>query len=118
MMAAQFHLDVVSQLQNLLPHYKLTVPSFVIKELETITSRSRGKTRTAASIALKIACSHPLNIREISLLQGETVDQALLRISKVLCTNDRELRRKTRQKGIPVVYLRQKKYLAVDGYLE
>lgn len=117
MMAAQFQLDVVSQLEEILPNFKFTVPSFVIQELDYIKNRSRGKNRTAASIALKIASSPPLKIEEIPMHKGENVDQALLRISPVLCTNDRELKKLARQKGIPVIYLRQRKYLAVDGYL-
>ncbi|HSO25353.1 MAG TPA: twitching motility protein PilT, partial [Methanobacteriaceae archaeon] len=48
----------------------------------------------------------------------EKVDDALIRISKVLCTNDRELREKARKKGITVVYLRQRKYLAIDGHVK
>jgi rRNA-processing protein FCF1 len=117
MMAAQFNLDVAGQLQELLPKFDYIVPSFIIKELENIQKRSRGKTRTAASTALKIAGLKPLKIKNIPLLEHEPVDDALLRISMVLCTNDRELRKKARKSKIPVIYLRQRKYLAVDGYL-
>ncbi|BDZ72007.1 hypothetical protein GCM10025861_25240 [Methanobacterium petrolearium] len=46
------------------------------------------------------------------------MDDALLRISKVLCTNDRQLRNRAREKEITVVYLRQRRYLAVDGHLK
>ena len=35
----------------------------------------------------------------------------------LLCTNDRELRRKAREKNINVIFLRQRKYLDVDGHL-
>ncbi len=118
MMAAQFNLDIISLLEELSPSLKLIVPSFIIQELEKIKERSKGKTKTAASVALKIANLSPVNIKIIPLLKGERVDDALLRISKVLCTNDRELRRKARKKGIIVIYLRQRKYLAVDGYFE
>lgn len=117
MMAAQFNFDVVGQLQELIPNYVYTVPSFVIGELEKIQERSRGKTRAAARTALKIAEMEPLTIKNMSLVDGEPVDDALLRISHVLCTNDRELRRRARKLDIPVIYLRQRKYLAVDGYL-
>ena len=117
MMAAQLNIDLVSQLQELIPHYQYTVPSFIIKELENIKGRSRGKNKIAAATALKIANIKPLKIKEISLLEREYVDDALIRISQVLCTNDRELRRKARRKGITIIYLRQRKYLAIDGYL-
>lgn len=117
MMAAQFNLDVAGQLEELIPRYNYTVPSFIVRELETIHERSQGKTRAAAATALKVAGMDPLTIRDIPLLEGESVDDALLRISHVLCTNDRELRRRAREEAIPVIYLRQRKYLAVDGYI-
>ncbi|BDZ69330.1 PIN domain-containing protein [Methanobacterium ferruginis] len=118
MMAAQFPLDLVEELEHTLPSYQFLVPSPVIFELEKIKKRSKGKNKIAASIALKIAKSPPFKLKEIELSKGEMVDDALLRISRVLCTNDRELRTRARKKGITVVYLRQKRYLAVDGHLK
>lgn len=117
MMAAQFNLDVAGLLHEIIPQYIYTIPSFIIGELENIKERSRGKTRTAAITALKIASLPPLKVKDIPLLKGERVDDALLRISPVLCTNDRELRKRARERDIPIIYLRQRKYLAVDGYL-
>ena len=117
MMAAQFNLDVAGLLHEIIPHYIYSVPSFIIGELENIKERSRGKTRTAAITALKIASLPPLKVKDIPLLKGERVDDALLRISPVLCTNDRELRKRARERDIPIIYLRQRKYIEVDGYL-
>lgn len=117
MMTAQFHLDVVEELKRLLPSYELCVPSVVISELKKIKKKVRGKNKASASIALKIASSPPFKVKHVHLYERESVDDALIRVSNVLCTNDRELRRKARKKGITVVYLRQRRYLAVDGYL-
>ena len=120
MMSAQFHVDVVGELEQILPSCKLLVPSAVLIELNRIKNRSKGKNRIAASIALKIASSDPLEVLDMELEEGESVDDALLRLSgksRVLCTNDRELRRKAREMDINVVYLRQRRYLDVDGHL-
>jgi hypothetical protein len=117
MTTTQFPVDVVVELENILPSYKLLVPSYVLEELEKIKRRSRGKNRIAASVAIKIAENPPFQVRKMELDRKERVDDALLRHSRVLCTNDRELRRKARKKGIPVVYLRQKRYLSIDGHL-
>ena len=43
------------------------------------------------------------------------MDDALLRVSEVLATNDIELKNRAKEKGITIVYLRQKKYIAVEG---
>ncbi len=117
MIPAQFHVDILTELGQIIPHYKLLVPSFVIRELENIKNRSRGKDRIAASVALKIAKAPEINVVEIDLKPKERVDDALLRISKVLCTNDIGLKKRARNKGITVIHLRQRKYLDVDGYL-
>jgi hypothetical protein len=117
MIPAQFHVDILTELGHIIPNYKLIVPSFVIDELENIKKRSKGKARIEASIALKIAESPEINIMNINLKKRERVDDALLRISKVLCTNDIGLKRRAKERGITVIYLRQKNYLAVDGYL-
>ena len=117
MIPAQFHVDILAELERILPNYTFVVPSFVIRELENIKKRSKGKDRIAASVALKLVETSNINIIDANLRYKERVDDALLRISKVLCTNDRGLQKRARNKGLTVVYLRQKKYLAVEGYL-
>jgi len=118
MIPAMFHVDILTELGHIIPHYKLVVPSFVIKELEDIKKRSGGKDKIAASVALKIIESPEITVRDVDLNRNERVDDALLRISSVLCTNDTGLKRRARNRGITVIYLRQRKYLNVDGYLE
>jgi uncharacterized protein len=121
MMAFQFNVDVVGELRNIIPSCRLIVPSTVLYELEGIKKRSKGKNKIAASIALKIAKTPPIEVEEMKLQTGETVDDSLLRVSmrsKILCTNDRELRNRAREIGINVIYLRQRKYLDVDGHIK
>jgi rRNA-processing protein FCF1 len=120
MMSAQFHVDVVSELEKILPSCKLLVPTAVLKELSRIKNRTNGKNKIAASIAIKIATSSPIEVLEMELKQRESVDDSLLRLSeksRLLCTNDRELRIKARKKDINVIFLRQRRYLDVDGHL-
>ena len=115
MVPFQFNVDVISELENLLPSYNLTTPSFVINELKGLKNNNKGKTRLNANLALKLANSSKVEIKDISLLENETVDDALLRVSEVLATNDIELKKRAKDKGITVAYLRQKKYIAVEG---
>ena len=115
MVPFQFNVDVITELENTLPSYKLTTPSFVINELKGLKRNNKGKIRLNANLALKLANSSKVEIKDISLLENETVDDALLRVSEVLATNDIELKNRAKDKGITVVYLRQKKYIAVEG---
>ena len=115
MVPFQFNVDVITELENTLPSYKLTTPSFVINELKGLKRNNKGKIRLNANLALKLANSSKVEIKDISLLENETVDDALLRVSEVLATNDIELKNRAKEKGITVAYLRQKKYIAVEG---
>ena len=115
MVPFQFNVDIITELENKLPSYKLTTPSFVINELKGLKNNNKGKVRLNANLALKLANSSKVEIKDISLLENETVDDALLRVSEVLATNDIELKNRAKNKGITVVYLRQKRYIAVDG---
>ena len=115
MVPFQFNVDIITELEKLLPSYKLTTPSFVINELKGLKNNSKGKIRLNANLALKLANSSKVEIKDISLLENETVDDALLRVSEVLATNDIELKKRAKDKGITVAYLRQKKYIAIEG---
>ena len=115
MVPFQFNVDIITELEKLLPSYKLTTPSFVINELKGLKKNNKGKIRLNANLALKLANSSKVEIKDISLLENETVDDALLRVSEVLATNDIELKNRAKEKGITVAYLRQKRYIAVEG---
>lgn len=115
MVPFQFNVDIIDELEKVLPSYKLTTPIFVINELKGLKRNNKGKIRLNADLALKLANSSNIEIKDISLENNETVDDALLRVSEVLATNDIELKKRARKKGITVAYLRQKKYMAIDG---
>ncbi|WP_400252319.1 PIN domain-containing protein [Methanobrevibacter smithii] len=115
MVPFQFNVDIIDELEKALPSYKLTTPIFVINELKGLKRNNKGKIRLNADLALKLANSSNIEIKDISLENNETVDDALLRVSEVLATNDIELKKRARKKGITVAYLRQKKYIVIDG---
>lgn len=119
-MMFQLDVDIVMELQNLLPsYYDLIVPSVVIDELTTLKIKSKGKNKLAASIAYSIANKEPFNI--VNIKKTDHVDNLLLKFcndTDVLCTNDKILRKRARKRNITVVYLRQHRYLEVDGYIK
>lgn len=119
-MMFQLDVDIVMELQNMLPsYYDLIVPSVVIDELTTLKKKSKGKNKLAASIAYTIANKEPFNI--VNIKKTDHVDNLLLKFcndTDVLCTNDKILRKRARKRNITVVYLRQHRYLEVDGYIK
>ena len=83
MVPFQFNVDIITELENKLPSYTLTTPSFVINELKGLKNNNKGKVRLNANLALKLANSSKVEIKDISLLENETVDDALLRVSRI-----------------------------------
>jgi len=52
----------------------------------------------------------------------EDVDDQLLRLAErdgcVVATTDTELRKRLRNRGLPVIFLRQSRFLAIDGIIK
>ncbi len=119
MMMIQLGVDVVEELRMLLPsYYDLIVPSIVIDELISLKKKLKGNDKLACSIALQIAQGDSFIIESID--KTEHVDNLLLNLctdKDVLCTNDKILRKRAKKRGITVVYLRQHRFLEVDGYV-
>lgn len=115
LMTPELHgVDIFSELDRLLVvDYELIVPSAVIDELESLTSKGTASERSAAGVALELA-SRAKRIETKNNADGE-----ILRLAQegkyIVGTNDEVLRRKLRGKGIPVIYLRQKSHLAISG---
>ncbi len=112
----QFKIDILDELKKVVPSYKLTTPKFVISELEGLKTNKNQNIRKQATMALKIAKSGDVEIMDVSTLNGESVDDALLRISKskILATNDIQLKKRAKEASIQVAYIRQKRYIAID----
>jgi rRNA-processing protein FCF1 len=114
----EFKIDIFAELSRLLNrNYELVLLSPVKRELETLTQKSSPKTRKNAAFALSLAekCTY-VNIQE---KPNEPTDDAIIRIAKQwktpVFTNDKQLKKKLRDISVPVIYLRQKSRLEIDG---
>ena len=110
----QFGVDVFAELDRLLDvEYEIIVPAPVVRELERLAGK-RGKEARDARSAMEL-------VKGFKVLEmGGDADAALLSLAggdTVICTNDKLLRERVRQKRAPVIYMRQKGYLALDGNL-
>lgn len=99
-------IDIFTELERLLvreKRYEVIISREVVNELKEImkSKDSKGREKTAAKIALKLIEKN--NVKILEDHDNETnVDDFILKLSQrykdslVLCTNDRELRRKIR----------------------
>ena len=108
-------IDIFTQIEELLdtkPEYYVIEP--VVKELEKIVAHGGVKERKAAKLALELV-KKKCRVIEVSLSPDKSVDDLLLEIALrkgfIVATNDRELRRRLREAGIPEIYFREEKQL-------
>ena len=117
MIPFQFNLDVFQEIEYLLQKkVDFIVPSAVKNELTGISARG-GEGAAEASLALQLASR--CRVVEVTLDENETVDDAIVKSSQklgaVVATTDIELKKRLRDINVPVVYLRDKSKLEVDG---
>jgi len=120
----QFGVDIISEFNRILDvKYQVAIPNVVLEELKTIIKEGkvRGKDLMAARMALKLAERFP--VVYIGEFMSKTTDEllyeyAIANDNVIVCTNDKKLRKRLREAGVPVIFLRQKKKLELEGMLE
>lgn len=114
MIPGMFGVDVVSELERLLERrHKLVIPSPVVRELEQISRKGKPTERAAARIGLLLA-----KRGSVVMVEGGADESILKLAAEKRCavgTTDSAMRKELRRQGVPVIYLREKSHLAVDG---
>ncbi|ASJ03913.1 PIN domain-containing protein [Thermococcus barossii] len=118
----QFGVDIIGELNRVLDvRFRIAVPNVVLQELEVIERKSRGKDLMAIRMAKKLA--ERFETLDIGRFGERPIDDQIFEFAVknervVVCTNDKGLKRRLREMGIPVIYLRSKKILELEGMLE
>ncbi len=112
-------IDIFQELRILLNrNFEPVLLKPIQQELERLSREGSPRTRRHASYALKLA----EKCRIVSVEQGSaSADDLILQTASAwkcpVFTNDRELRKKLRNINVPVIYVRQKSRLEIDGRL-
>ncbi|HTY74855.1 MAG TPA: ribonuclease VapC [Candidatus Nanoarchaeia archaeon] len=116
----ELKLDIFYELRKLLNrNFELIILSPVKTELETLAQRSPPKMRRNAMFALELAskCTYV----RVSEKSNEPTDEAIIRVAQAwkapVFTNDKLLKRTLRDISIPVIYVRAKSRLEMDGLI-
>ena len=115
----QFKIDVFGELERLLnKRFELVLLSPVRRELEMLAAEGSPKTRKMATFALKLAekCRYVEVFSSTKMVDDLIVETAAEWRTPVF-TNDSQLRRRLRDISVPVIYLRQKSRLEIDGMI-
>jgi len=117
---SRFRIHIFDELENILSQrVDLVLLSSTYEEIRRIAEKGSQRTRQQASLALKLAEKCRIVRAERGL--EETCDDVIVRIAEEwrspVATNDEVLRRRLRNINVPVIYLRQKSRLEMEGGL-
>lgn len=118
----QFGVDIIGELHRILDvKFRVLVPNVVLDELNVIERKSRGRDLMAVRMAKKLA--ERFETVEIGRFGEKPIDDQIFDFAVknervIVCTNDKGLKKRLREIGVPVVYLRSKKILELEGMLE
>ena len=114
----RFKIDLFSELQRICDFkYTLCMVEGIINELEKLAETGKPKDKIAAIISLELIKKKKIKIIKTPSKNKrvKNVDLLILNLIKkgnfIVATQDKELKREIRKKGVPIIALRQKKYL-------
>lgn len=112
---AQFKVDIFEEIRRISNFsYQLFIIDRSIEELKKIITTGNTRDKTAAKLALKL-----IKLKEIKKLKttsNRNVDELILDSAKkddFVATQDKELKQKLKKRHIPIVILRQRKFLEI-----
>jgi rRNA-processing protein FCF1 len=116
----EFKIDIFSEVECLLNrNVNFVLLSTVKRELEILSAKESPKMRREAAYALKLGekCQY-VNVDNNEKLR---TDDIIVKVAKAwnspVFTNDSQLRRRLRDISVPVIYVRQKSRLEIDGLI-
>ena len=116
----QFKIDVFEELRTRLNmKFEAVLLSPIRRELEKLANDSAPKHRKEAAYALRLAkkCKLIDVDKQFSGPPDDVIAKAAEEWKSVVFTNDGQLRKRLRNINVPVIYVRQKSRLEIDGRL-
>ena len=118
MIPMALHIDVFEEVQNLLGkkvEFILIKP--VYEELRRLSRREGSKVGRQAAYALELA--KRCKMKNVELKASESIDDAIAGVAKdtgiMVATTDLELKKRLRNINVPVIYVRERSRLKVEG---
>jgi rRNA-processing protein FCF1 len=114
----QFKIDIFEELKTLLKRRFEPILLLPVKrELERLAKEGSPKMRKNASFALGLA--EKCKLVDVDDECVTSPDEAIIEVAKKwncpVFTNDKVLRKRLRDINVPVIYVRQKSHLEIDG---
>jgi rRNA-processing protein FCF1 len=116
----ELKIDIFEELRQLLNRNIEYIVIYPVKaELEMLANKKSYKLRRQANFALKLA--EKCKIVSVIISDRHTTDDAIVEVARKwnspVFTNDSQLRKRLRDIRLPVIYVRQKSRLEIDGMI-
>ncbi len=116
----QFKIDLFDELKKLLNrNFEPVLLSPTRQELERIAVQGSSEMRKQAEYALKLG--EECTFLEVQPEKNTPIDDLIVQVASrhkyAVFTNDKQLRHRLRDINVPVIYVRQKSRLEIDGRL-
>jgi rRNA-processing protein FCF1 len=121
MLPIRFGVDIQSEFGRVLEvSFTTATTPGVVDELKRL--RTQVKPNKVKEIDFALTLAEDVEKIDDVLRPQEDVDDQLLRLAElsgcIVATTDTELRKRLRKRGLPVLFLRQSRYLAIDGIIK
>jgi len=116
----QFRISLPGEMEHLLKrNFEMLLLSPVKRELTILVSERSPSTKKSAEYALKLAekCTYIQVDSDASMSADEAIIKAANEWNAAVFTNDRQLRKRLRDISVPVIYVRQKSRLEINGMM-
>ena len=117
----ELKLDIFEELHRLLKRNIDCVVIYPVKvELELLANKETFKLRRQANFALRLL-AEKCKVVQVEVPDRATTDDVIVKVAKnwnvPVFTNDRQLKKRLRDISLPVIYVRQKSHLEIDGLI-
>jgi len=109
----QLGINIEKELNRLLGICRIIVPTSVIKEAEKLAMQE-GSVGRAAKLGLSIVRKKDYQIIETSYDGDDGVIDVAIKTNAAVVTNDKELKKKAKEMGLPIIYVREESRLEIE----
>ena len=118
--AIKHNINIDYELDRILNNYEIVILNCVMEELEKLKTQLKGKEKFSINLLLSLIKRYKTEDYNI----GKYADEIIINYAKyqkdkgnkiVVCTNDKDLKRRLIDMGIPIIVVKQKNYFELQG---
>ncbi len=120
--AIKHKINIDYELDRILTNYEVVILNCIKEELETLKAQLKGREKFSINLILSLIERYKSENYNI----GKYADEIIINYAKckkdnghkiIVCTNDKDLKKRLIDMDIPVIFVKQKNYFELQGNL-